>query len=131
MFTRRFLLKYADGPLLRPLQLKLHDSLHSELHDYCHLKTLNCRDETFAASTLLILHVFSFIILVYRKDLGHKQTTKEEKGGTRKLKKHRKEMWKEGRVKDNKVVSKKKQGGMSIRRTFTAHYWAFQPFIWS
>jgi len=64
--------------------------------------------ETFAASTLLILNVFSFI-LVYRKDLRHKQATNEGKGGTRKLKEHGKKMWKEGRVKENKVVGKKKQ----------------------
>jgi hypothetical protein len=64
--------------------------------------------KTFAASTLLSLNVFSFI-LVYRKDLRHKQATKEEKGGTRKLKEHGKKMWKEGRVKDNKIVNKKKQ----------------------
>jgi hypothetical protein len=47
VFTRRFLLKYADGRLVRPRQLKLHDCLHSELHDYCHLKTLNYRDGNF------------------------------------------------------------------------------------
>jgi len=85
--------------------------------------------ETFADSTLLTLHVFSFI-LVYRKDLRHKQATKEEKGGKRKLKEHGKKMWKEGRVKENKVISKKKQGGMSSGRTFTAHCWACQLFIW-
>jgi hypothetical protein len=75
--------------------------------------------ETFADSTLLTLRVFSFI-LVYRKDLRHKQATKEDNGGTRKEKEQRKKMWKEGRVKD-KVLSKKKQGGMSSGRTFTAH----------
>jgi len=85
--------------------------------------------ETFADSTLLTLHVFSRI-LVYRKYLRHKQATKEEKGGTKKLKEHGKKMWKEGRVKDNKVVSKKKQGGVSSGRTFPTHCWACQLFIW-
>jgi len=33
-------------------------------------------------------------------------------------------------MKENKVVSKKKQGGMSTDRTFTTHCWAFQLFIW-
>jgi hypothetical protein len=75
--------------------------------------------ETFAASTLLTLHVFSFI-LVYRKDLRRKQATKKEKGGIRKWKEHGKKMWKEGRVKD-KVVSKTKERDMSTGRTLTTH----------
>ena len=49
--------------------------------------------ETFAALTLLTLHVFLFI-LVYIKDRRHQQATKEEKGGARKLKEHGKKMWK-------------------------------------
>jgi hypothetical protein len=39
-------------------------------------------------------------------------------------------MWKEGRMKENKVISKKKQGGKSTDRILTAHCWAFQLFIW-
>jgi hypothetical protein len=64
--------------------------------------------ETFAAWTSLTVHVLSFI-LVYRKDLRHKQATKKEKGGTRNLKEYGKKMWEEGWVKDNKVVVKKEQ----------------------
>jgi hypothetical protein len=64
--------------------------------------------ETFATLTVLTSQVF-VLILVYRKDLMHKQATKEEKGRTRKLKEHGKKMWKEGRVKDTVVTKNKRR----------------------
>jgi len=78
--TRRFLLKSSDGRLLRPRQLKLHDCWHSELHDYCYLKTLNYRDGNFRCFDFVNFIMYTRLFWYTGRILGTNKQRKKKKG---------------------------------------------------